>query len=127
MGALRARASCALLLLSAAAAHAGGTRGLSRERPPGAPPLPQLAPGGDACSALPPAGRGTLAALRGGALGAGLVGGALRSVWRLLRLQLVVLLLVTFWPIPVALFFYWLMHAWFGAEGSSMIAFTGIR
>ncbi|KAJ1617346.1 hypothetical protein T492DRAFT_1100491, partial [Pavlovales sp. CCMP2436] len=91
----------------------------------GALPRPLLARS-EACCALPPAGR-KLAALRGGALGVGLVGGALRAVWGVLRLQLVVLLLVTFWPIPIALFFYWLMHAWFGAEGSSMIAFTGIR
>lgn len=72
-----------------------------------------------------------LIALRGGMLGSQMfartVASTIQVAWRMLRLQLLVLALATVWPIPFVLFIYWLMHVWFGAEGTSMIAFTGIR
>jgi len=91
-------------------------------------PMPTIRPGAPVASHAP---LGRLAAARGGALGLGLLGAAVasavRSVVRLLRLQLLILALATVWPIPLVLCIYWLMHVWFGAEGTSMIAFTGIR
>jgi hypothetical protein len=67
-----------------------------------------------------------LGSLRGGFV-VGAVSYVARSAWRLLRIQLLVLAVVQVWPIPFVLFFYWLMHTWFGSEGTSMIAFSGIR
>ena len=67
-----------------------------------------------------------LSAMRGGFV-VGAVSRVARLAWRLLRIQLIILAVVQVWPIPFVVFFYWLMHAWFGSEGTSMIAFTGLR
>lgn len=50
-----------------------------------------------------------------------------RLALNVLKLQLLIVLSVSFWPIPFALFFYWLLYVWFGCEGTSMVAFTGLR
>lgn len=103
----------------------------------GAPPRGRLDAPAQRTS-LPPQERlRSVASLRGGFVGhwvraatrvtAGVVGTGGSTIWRLIKLQALVVLLATVWPIPLVIFFYWLMYTWFGCEGTSMIAFTGLR
>jgi len=52
---------------------------------------------------------------------------ALHLVWSVIKLQLFLMAFSFLWPVPLVVFFYWLMYHWFGCEGTSLIAFTGLR